>query len=269
KMVAVVSCCGHASTTTICATPANTTALMTSASQSEKPLRAATTPNAMPKANSPGISGIVAITPSRNAPNVQCGLRESPMKAAWLSQLRANEKPQKQNARHARRAFRNSSAGALALRLRGDFAGRPFRARARLAGRRHGGGTRRGRLDHRLAHRAFALEQVLDLVASQRLEFEQALGERFEVGALVRQDLPCLGETRLDQTPHFGVDLAAGFLGDILLARDLIAEEDLVLVLAIGDRSERIGEAPARDHQTRELGRLLDIGGGAGGDLLL
>jgi hypothetical protein len=39
-----------------------------------------------------------------------------------------------------------------------------------------------------------------------------------------------------------------------------MAEEDLFLVLAIGDLAELVGEAPARDHGARQLGRLLDVG---------
>src|SRR4051812_20542567 len=56
--------------------------------------------------------------------------------------------------------------------------------RARLAGGRHGGGARRARLQHRLAVGLLAVEQVLNLVAAQRLELEQALRECFEILAL-------------------------------------------------------------------------------------
>ena len=141
--------------------------------------------------------------------------------------------------------------------------------RAALAGGRHRGGARRRRLDHRLAHRPLAGEQVLDLVARQRLEFEQALGERLEVGALLgRGCLLRLGIAGLDQPADLGVDLAARLLRDVLLARHRIAEEHLFLVLAIGDRAELLGQAPARHHHARELGRLLDVGRRAGGDAL-
>src|SRR5690348_14177676 len=78
----------------------------------------------------------------------------------------------------------------LRLRLRLQ-AGIRIGTRPRLArgtGRRHGGGARRGRLQHRLAVRFLALEEIDDLVAAQRLEFEQALGQRLEVAALLGEN---------------------------------------------------------------------------------
>ena len=95
------------------------------------------------------------------------------------------------------------------------------------------------------------------------------LASVFEIGALFGEDLLGFLETGLDQPPHFGVDLAARSPRNVLLARDRVAEEHLLLVLAIGDGAERVGEAPARHHHTRKLGRLLDVGGGAGGHLLM
>lgn len=79
------------------------------------------------------------------------------------------------------------AAARLRLRLRLQ-AGIRIGPRARLAGRGHGGGARRGGLEHGLAVRLLALEQIDDLVAAQRLELEQALGKRFEVGALLGED---------------------------------------------------------------------------------
>src|SRR5258708_14376125 len=144
------------------------------------------------------------------------------------------------------------------LRLRLQATG--FRTRGRLAGRRNSGTARRGRLDHRFACRTLAREQVLDLVAGQGLEFEQAFGEGLEIGALLLEDLLGFGIAGLDQALDLAVDLAACFLGDVLLARHLIAQEYLILVLAIGDGAERFREAPARHHHARELGGLLDVG---------
>src|SRR5215813_5786080 len=120
------------------------------------------------------------------------------------------------------------------LRLRLEAAG--FRPRPRLAGRRHRRAARRGGLDHGFARRPLAGEQIFDLVAGQRLEFEQPLGQRFEISALLLENALRLGVAGLDQTLDLGVDLAARLLRDILLARHLVAQEHLVLVLAIGDR---------------------------------
>src|SRR5690606_33976776 len=57
-------------------------------------------------------------------------------------------------------------------------------------------------------------------------------------------------------------------LGDVLGAGHRMAEEDLFLVLAVGHGAELVGEAPAGDHGAGLLGGLLDVGRGAGGDVL-
>src|SRR5206468_1593486 len=111
----------------------------------------------------------------------------------------------------------------LRLRLRLEATG--LRARPRLAGGRHGGAARRGRLDYGFARRPLADQEVLDLVAGERFELEQALGQRLEIGALVGEYLLGLGIAGLDQPPDLAVDLAARLLRDVLLARHLIAEE--------------------------------------------
>src|SRR5438067_1349432 len=62
------------------------------------------------------------------------------------------------------------------------------------------------------------------------------------------------------QAPDLAIDLAARLLRDVLLARDLVAEEDLVLVLAVGHVAKLIRQAPARHHHARKLCGLLDVG---------
>src|SRR5919201_5140249 len=109
------------------------------------------------------------------------------------------------------------------LRLRLEATG--FGTRTRFAGGRHGRATRGCRLDDGFARRPLAGEQILDLVAGQRLEFEQRLGQRLEIAALFLENLLRLFVTCLDQTLDLGVDLAARLLRDILLARHLIAQE--------------------------------------------
>src|SRR5580692_5847193 len=145
------------------------------------------------------------------------------------------------------------------LRLRLQRAGLGARPVAAGAGGRHGGVARRRRLDHRFADRPLAHEQILDLIAGQRLEFEQPLGERLEVGALVGEDLLRLGIAGFDQAADLGVDLLHRGFGDALLARHRIAEEDFFLVLTIRNSTERVGQAPARHHHAREFSRLLDV----------
>src|SRR5271167_3894750 len=61
--------------------------------------------------------------------------------------------------------------------------------RTRLAGGRHGGSTRGRRFEHRLAVRLLALQEIDDLIAAERFVFQKALGESFQIGALLGQDL--------------------------------------------------------------------------------
>src|ERR1700748_2863131 len=85
----------------------------------------------------------------------------------------------------AKICFDETGPSSLRLRLHGaGFGTRPV-----AAGTRHRRGARARRLDRGLAVGLLAQEQVLDLVAGERLELEQALGQRFEVGTLLGQDL--------------------------------------------------------------------------------
>ena len=68
-----------------------------------------------------------------------------------------------------------------------------------------------------IPHRKTSLHQVHDLFSGQRLIFEEALGKRFEILALLGNYPCCFGETSLHQPPHFRVDRLRGGLGDGLL----------------------------------------------------
>jgi hypothetical protein len=47
-----------------------------------------------------------------------------------------------------------------------------------------------------------------------------------------------------------------------------VAEEDLLLVLAVAQGAELVAHAPLRDHAAGEVGRLADVVGGAGRDIV-
>src|SRR5580704_6279771 len=118
--------------------------------------------------------------------------------------------------------------GARRLRLRLRLqAGIRIGARPRLAGRRHRRGARGRGLQHRLAVRLLALQQVLNLVAGQRLEFKQALGQRFQVGALLGEDPRRFVVALLDKTPDLAVDLLNRRFRGVLGPRYRHAEEHL------------------------------------------
>src|ERR1043166_660078 len=140
---------------------------------------------------------------------------------------RRREPPTSRTREHAARAYPTLINPGTVLRLRLGLQAARLGPWPRLAGGRHLRGARGHRLGQSLAHRRLAVEQVLDLVARQRLVLEQALGEHFEVGALLLQDVARLGIALLDQPLDLGVDLLDGRFRDVLLARNRIAEEHL------------------------------------------
>src|SRR5579872_5625259 len=130
----------------------------------------------------------------------------------------------------------------LPLRLRLQRAGFRPRPVAPGAGAGHGRRTRRRRLDDGFAGRPLAHQQILDFVAGQRFEFKQPFGERFQIGALLGENLPRLGKALLNVAPDLGVDLLHRRFGNVLLACDRITEENFFLVFAVGDSAEGVGQ---------------------------
>ena len=63
------------------------------------------------------------------------------------------------------------------------------------------------------------------------------------------------------------VDLEGGGLGVVLVPVELLAQEDGLLLLAVGEGPERLAHAPLADHLPRHLGRLLDVVLRSGRDL--
>src|SRR5438093_740526 len=64
---------------------------------------------------------------------------------------------------------------------------------------------------------------------------------------------------------HFLIDLDRRVLAVVAVLRDLAAKEDLLFLLAEGERAHRLAHTPLGDHLAGTLGRDLDVVGGAGG----
>jgi hypothetical protein len=71
-----------------------------------------------------------------------------------------------------------------------------------------------------------------------------------------------LGDEALDLV----IDLERRVLAVVLVLRDLAAEEDLLFLLAEGERAHRIAHAPLAHHLASEIGRTFEIVAGAGRD---
>src|SRR5215207_4247235 len=141
-------------------------------------------------------------------------------------------------------------------------------AGAAAAGGGDRGGARRGCRLAGVADRRLAGEEVADLVAGEGLVFEEPLRQRLKVGALRLEDAARLDEAVLDEAADLGIDLLRRRLGHRLGAAHRHAEEDLLLVLAIGDGAELRREAPAGHHHAGKARRLVDVALRARGDLV-
>src|SRR5207244_3182481 len=106
---------------------------------------------------------------------------------------------------------------------------------------------------------AAAAAPVDDLALEQRLgHLVQDLGvpAEEELGPLVRLE---------DDAADLVVDLHGRGLGVLRPLREVPPEEDLLLLLAVGDRPELLAHAPLAHHLPRQLGGALEIVAGAGG----
>src|SRR6266571_5299049 len=141
-------------------------------------------------------------------------------------------------------------------------------ALARLGGgpERLGGGLDPARrpLARRQGGQVLPLHQRRDLLAVEHLVLQERLRDPDQGVAVGLQDLlrPLV---RLQGEPlDLLVDQDGGRFAVVLVLGDLPAEEDLLLLLAEGQRSHRRAHAPLADHLARHLGRLLEIVAGAG-----
>src|SRR5579862_8916402 len=67
----------------------------------------------------------------------------------------------------------------------------------------------------------------------------------------------------VDDAPNLFIDDPRGRIGDVLALRNRVPEEDLFLILAIGQSPQLLAEAPFGHHPARDIRRLLQILGGA------
>src|SRR5574341_965241 len=140
-----------------------------------------------------------------------------------------------------------------------------LRRRGRRGGRLRSGIPRLRRRLRRLGRaRRAALHDVVDLVGVERLPLEQRLRHRFDLVAVVLDQLARKPVLLVDDAPDFGIHLLHRGLGYVLVHRHRAAEEDLALVLAVDHRPELVAHAPPRHHAAREVRGALEVVGGPG-----
>src|SRR5713226_1985469 len=111
-------------------------------------------------------------------------------------------------------------------------------------------------------------EDARDLLAVEGLALEQRAGERVELLDVLPEDLPGAGGGVHHDALDLRVDEERGGFAVVLGPSHLAPEEDVLLVLAEGERAELVGHAPLADHLARHLGRLLEVVAGTRGLLL-
>ena len=92
--------------------------------------------------------------------------------------------------------------------------------------------------------RDLARHDVLQLRFVNRLVPDERISHDVEFVAVIFEDL--LGEriVRIDDMPHFLVDRVRGLVRNLLVLGDRAAKEDFAVVLAVGQRTELVGQAP-------------------------
>src|SRR5207247_7668967 len=95
----------------------------------------------------------------------------------------------------------------------------------------------------RCGERALA-QDALDLLGVERLALEQRARERVQLLDVLLEDLPGARRAFEHDALDLTVDGERRLLAVVLRARDLAAEEDVLLVLAEGERPQLVGHAP-------------------------
>src|SRR3954471_19077036 len=115
--------------------------------------------------------------------------------------------------------------------------------------------------------RRFAFEQGGELLGVDRLPLQQQLRDSLQIVAALAQQ-PLRGLMRaLDDAADLVVDLTGDLVGVVGLGAELAAEERLSAVVSEDTWPEPLGHPEPHHHLLRRLGHLLEVVGGAGGDL--
>src|SRR5262245_8553943 len=104
-----------------------------------------------------------------------------------------------------------------------------------------------------------------DLLAVKGLTLEERTGQGVELVDIVFEDLAGSSRAVDDDLLDLAVDHDGRVLAVVLLARHFPAEEDVLLVLAEGERTQLVGHPPLADHLAGHLGGLLEVVAGARG----
>src|SRR5215216_129233 len=113
-------------------------------------------------------------------------------------------------------------------------------------------------IDCRILIERQARDNPSNLNSIQRLALQQALSQTNHRLAILFDDFLRAVILRGDDLLHLFIDLDRGVFREITMLRNLASEEDLLFLLAEGQRTH-VRHAIFANHRARELSRTLDI----------
>ena len=119
----------------------------------------------------------------------------------------------------------------------------------------------------RLDDRAIRRGEPAHLIGVEHFAREQRVGDVEQLLLVLGQQLGRAAVGVHDEALDLGVDLERRVFAVVLVLRDLAAEEDLLFLLAEGERAHGVAHAPLADHPARQVGGALEVVAGAGRDV--
>src|SRR6185503_11187534 len=110
-------------------------------------------------------------------------------------------------------------------------------------------------------------DQSSNLNRVQRLALQQSFGQSHQRVLVLNDDLTRAVVLLCYQAIHLLINLDRGVFTVVLMLRDLAAKEDLLLLLAVGDRP-KARHSKLTYHLARKLGRFFDVVCSASGHVI-
>ena len=117
-------------------------------------------------------------------------------------------------------------------------------------------------------HKLAMLEVVVELLSLHSLVLEQVLGDVHQLLGMLGQDLLAEGGSLVKDLLDLGVDEVCSLLGIALGGAEITADKDGVAGRIIADGAQLLAHTIAHDHVTGDGAGVLDVTGGAGGDIV-
>lgn len=112
------------------------------------------------------------------------------------------------------------------------------------------------------------LEEIFNLMMINSFYFKESLGHSMEDRQIVSQHLHSIVIGFIQVLMHFFINDGRYRFAVVSFRPQLLAKEDLFLVLAENHRSEAVAHAPFHNHLAEDAGHLLEVTGSAAGNFI-